>query len=50
MKGMTSGYLKGSPLAALILAIIMQTILRVASAISIGIPTRIKQSGKASTI
>ena len=43
------GYLNSSPLEALMLAMTMQTILRVPNKISIGIPIKIKHKGIVST-
>jgi hypothetical protein len=45
MKGITSGYLKSSPLGALMLAIMIQTTLRIPRKTIIGIPTIIKHKG-----
>lgn len=48
IKGIESGYLKTSPRAALMLPIVMQTIFKMPSAITIGIPIIIIIRGKAS--
>jgi hypothetical protein len=50
MNGMERGYLKVSPFAALILAIIIQTILRIIRKPIIGNPIMIKHRGIESTI
>jgi hypothetical protein len=50
IKGITNGYLKSSPFAALTLAIMIQITLRVTSIIIIGIPIIMKHKGIARTI
>jgi hypothetical protein len=50
INGITSGYLKNSPLGALTLAIITQTTLSVISKKTIGIPIMMKHKGAARTM